>query len=135
MPLCHYYNPQPSSEKHEMIVPPFIKCRVPEIAVGQRAYVVGKVKVRTFIKDDGKSGSKLEVLVRQYMVCDGFSNTMTQKVLNSENENNGDDISFYERNIKNIDLNHVDLHSQITFDIINENEFSSFSLAHRYFNK
>lgn len=103
--------------------------------VGQRAYVMGKVKVRTFIKDDGKNGSKLDVLVRQYMVCDGFNNTMTQTEFNTENEYNGDDISFDERNIKNMDLNHVDLHAQITFDIINEDEFSSFSLAYRYFKK
>lgn len=109
---------------------------MPEITAGQRAYVLGKVNVRTFTKDDGKKGSKLEVLVRQYMVCDGYNNTtMKQTEFDSENENNGDDISFDERNIKNIDLNHVDLHARISFDVINEDEFSSFSLAHRYFKK
>lgn len=107
---------------------------MPEITAGQRAYVMGKVKVRTFTRDDGKKGSKFEVLVRQYMICDSL---MTQTEFNSEkeNENNEHDISFDERNIKNIDLNHVDLRAQISFDIINEEEYCSFSLAYRYFEK
>lgn len=108
---------------------------MPEITVGQRAYVMGKVKVRTFRKDDGKNGSKLDVLVRQYMVCDSFNNTMTQTEFNTKNESNQGDNSFDERNIKDIDLNHVDLHAQISFDIINEDAFSSFSLAYRYYEK
>lgn len=108
---------------------------MPEITVGQRALVRGKIKVRTFIRDDGKRGSKLEVVVRQYMICDSFNNFVKQKEFNAENENNGNEISFDEKFIRNLDLNHVDLHAQISFDIINEGEFSSFSLSYRYYNK
>lgn len=118
------------SEIHKVLVPQSLCDKVSLVAVGQKVFVFGKLRVKKFKRDNGTGGSEFEIKARQIYDC-GFGDETGPSMSISQTDDVGKKRKL--STMLNNDLNCAEIFSQISFGVINKHKFSCFHLASNYF--
>lgn len=101
--------------------------KAPSIVVGQNLYILGKLRLKRFKKDDGRIASEFEIRAHQIYECDidGKTRSGTSEI---------DNIRKREKIITvfNSNMNEIQIFGQISFEVVNKVKFSCFHLASNY---